>query len=93
LPFLFNHLALKRQQNLGNFGDDRQMGGSLPPQTRYDLAAQGLGCEGMLIQDLLDLPEALESVANCPSPFCLNVLIFGAAAPQYASFSEFSSDV
>ena len=71
---------------LQNYGAERAIGCLLGQGVRYDIAAEGLGCEGVLVDDPDTLPEILESCLDSPKPSCVNVLMPGAPAPQYTDF-------
>ena len=68
---------------LQQYGPSRTLGCELSAETRYDLAASGLGCEGVLITDLSALPSALANGLASSTPTCINVIMPGAPAPQY----------
>lgn len=68
------------QIQLRDYGPSRLIGCELD-DTRYDLAAAGLGCYGERISDPADLPDALQRAAQSGLPACINVPIEGLAAP------------
>ncbi len=72
---------------LQNYGEDRAIGCLLGQDIRYDISAEGLGCEGVLVEDLDRLPDVLNACLDSLKPSCINVLMPGAPAPAYAGFS------
>jgi acetolactate synthase-1/2/3 large subunit len=70
------------QIQLKDYGAGRLFGCELAP-TRYDLAAAGLGAHGEHVERAEDLPAALQRAHASARPACLNVMIEGAAAPQF----------
>jgi acetolactate synthase-1/2/3 large subunit len=46
----------------------------LTPETRYDLAVEALGCEGMLVREPGELRPALERAFESRKPALVNVL-------------------
>jgi len=71
------HLQVER------YGVERAIGCELSSDTRYDLAAIGLGCDGVLVKDLSQLHTALSDSLQSSRPTCINVLMPGAPAPSY----------
>jgi len=76
---------------LQNYGEERAFGCELSPGTRYDIAAEGFGCDGELITELCRLPSCLATGLDSTRPTCINVIIPGAPAPQYSEFDLSSS--
>ncbi len=66
-----------------DYGVDRTMGCELTVDTRYDLAAVGLAGDGVFVDDLSQLPGALNQGIDNSRPVCINVWMPGAAAPRY----------
>ena len=71
---------------LENYGTDRTIACELSPETRYDLAARGLGCDGVLARDVSRLQAAVRNGLGASRPTCINVIMPGVAAPKYRSF-------
>jgi acetolactate synthase-1/2/3 large subunit len=65
------------------YGVERAFGCELSSDARYDLAAIGLGCDGVLVKDLSQLHAALSDSLQSSRPTCINVLMPGAPAPMY----------
>jgi len=55
------------------YGEGRRVVTELSP-TRYDLAAQGLGCHAEHVVEASDLPAALERAFASGRPACVNVM-------------------
>ncbi len=72
-----HHLQVKQ------YGVERAFGCELSSDARYDLAAIGLGCDGVLVKDLSQLHTALSDGLQSSRPTCINVLMPGAPAPMY----------
>ena len=70
----------EHQIQLREYGPDRLIGCKLAA-TRYDLAAQGLGCHGEYVTDPGDLDAALGRAIGSGLPACVNVEIEGLPAP------------
>lgn len=70
----------EHQIQLRDYGADRLIACELN-KTRYDLAAQGLGCHGEHVTDSADLNNALERSIKSGLPACINVEIEGFPAP------------
>ncbi len=71
----------EHQIQLRNYGPDRLNACQLDA-TRYDLAAQGLGCHGEHVTDPGELDAALDRAVNSGLPACVNVEIEGLPAPS-----------
>jgi acetolactate synthase-1/2/3 large subunit len=71
----------EHQIQLRDYGPDRLANCGLSPDTRYDLAASGLGAHGEYVTRLADLDDALRHAAASGKPACINVAIDGKAAP------------
>jgi len=69
-----------------DYGDDRLIGCELSNKAQYDVAAQGLGCQGEMIDALTDLGSAITRALKSGQATCLNVIIPGAPAPVYSEF-------
>ncbi len=69
-----------------DYGEDRTHGCELGKNVRYDIAAQGLGCEGILVETINELEQALKTSQATSIPTCINVIIPGAPAPVYGEF-------
>jgi acetolactate synthase-1/2/3 large subunit len=69
------------QIQLRDYGEQRLYGCELNP-TRYDQAAQGLGCHGEHVMDPAALSEALKRAQASELPACINVEIEGLPAPS-----------
>ena len=69
-----------------DYGADRLIGCELSTKAQYDIAARGLGCEGVMIENLSDLGPAISMALSSDRPTCLNVIIPGAPAPVYSEF-------
>ena len=67
------------------YGIDRTIGCDLSNNVRYDLVAEALGCDGILVSDLDQLREALDHGLSSSATVCINVLIPGAPAPRYTA--------
>jgi len=65
-----------------DYGEQRLIGCELN-QTRYDLAAAGLGCQGEHVESPGQLAGALERAAASPQPVCVNVEMEGFGAPNF----------
>ena len=74
----------EHQIQLRKYGPDRLIGCQLDA-TRYDLAAQGLGCHGEYVTDPGDLDAALDRAVKSGFPACVNVEIEGRPAPSGSS--------
>ena len=70
----------EHQLQLRDYGPDRLIGCRLAA-TRYDLAAQALGCHGEYVTDPADLDAALDRAIESGLPACVNVEIEGLPAP------------
>ena len=70
----------EHQIQMRDYGPDRLIGCELD-NTRYDLAAEGLGCHGEHVTDPADLDAALERAVNSGLPACVNVEIEGQPSP------------
>ena len=66
-----------------DYSEQRLIGCELN-QTRYDLAAAGLGCVGEHVTSEDHLVVALERAVSSGQPACVNVEIEGFAAPNFA---------
>ena len=71
----------EHQIQLRDYGPDRLIGCQLN-ETRYDLAAEGLGCHGEYVTDPGDLDGALDRAIKSGLPACVNVVIEGLPAPS-----------
>ena len=71
------HLIQKR-----DYGEQRLIGCELN-QTRYDLAAAGLGCFGEHVTSQIQLAGALDRAVKSGLPSCVNVEIEGFGAPNF----------
>ena len=71
------HLIQKR-----DYGEQRLIGCELN-QTRYDLAAAGLGCFGEHVTSQIHLAGALDRAVKSGLPSCVNVEIEGFGAPNF----------
>jgi len=69
------------------YGVDRARDCELSEDVHYETVAQGLGCEGALISELSELPGILSDSLQSPTTTCINVLMPGAAAPQYTALN------
>jgi len=69
------------QIQLRDYGPDRLNGCQLN-DTRYDLAAAGLGCHGEHVTDPDQLAGAFQRAMESGLPACVNVRIEGLAAPS-----------
>ena len=69
------------QIQLRDYGEQRLYGCELNP-TRYDRAAQGLGCHGENIADPSALAAAFKRAQTSGLPACINVEIKGLPAPS-----------
>jgi acetolactate synthase-1/2/3 large subunit len=69
------------------YGVDRARDCELSEDVHYETVAQGLGCEGTLISELSELPGILSDSLQSPTTTCINVLMPGAAAPQYTALN------
>ncbi|MDD9904380.1 MAG: thiamine pyrophosphate-binding protein [Rhodospirillaceae bacterium] len=65
-----------------DYGEQRLIGCELN-QTRYDLAAAGLGCVGEYVTSEDQLTGALERAVSGGQPACVNVEIEGFGAPNF----------
>lgn len=65
------------------YGENRLVGCELN-NTRYDLAASGLGCHPEYVTRADELDNALRNAANSGLPACINVRIDGLPAPAGA---------
>lgn len=70
----------EHQLQLREYGPDRLIGCQLDA-TRYDLAAQGLGCHGEYVTAADDLDAALKRAVSSGLPACVCVEIEGLPAP------------
>lgn len=66
-----------------DYGEQRLIGCELN-QTRYDLAAAGLGCHGEHVVSEDQLAGALQRAAESAEPACVNVEIEGFGAPNFS---------
>ena len=66
-----------------DYGPERLLGCELGSTVRYDVAATGLGCDGILAQTLPQVDDALKAAARSGRPTCINAIIPGAPAPVY----------
>jgi acetolactate synthase-1/2/3 large subunit len=57
------------------FTPDQFVGIDLSPEVRYDLIAQGLGCFGEKVDDISQLPEALERASKSGKPALIHVSV------------------
>lgn len=70
----------EHQIQLRDYGPDRLIGCELD-STRYDLAAEGLGCHGEHVTDPAELDAALDRAVKSGLPACVNVEIEGQSSP------------
>jgi acetolactate synthase-1/2/3 large subunit len=63
-----------------DYGPNRTHGCELDP-TRYDLAVVGLGGHGELVENIADLPGAVERALASGKPACVNVMIESIPSP------------
>jgi acetolactate synthase I/II/III large subunit len=63
-----------------DYGPNRTVGCELLP-TRYDLVVAALGGHGELVQDVDELPGAIERALASGKPACINVMIESIPAP------------
>jgi acetolactate synthase I/II/III large subunit len=68
-----------------DYGHDRAFGCSLQENTRYDIAATGLGCKGENITDLTLVEKMIEKSMSGTGTTCINISLPGAPAPQYSN--------
>ena len=71
-----------------DYGSDRTIGCSLQQNTRYDIAASGLGCTGEHVIDLDILEERVKHSMHNTGTTCINVSLPGAPAPQYSALAK-----
>ncbi len=71
---------------LQNYGPGRTMGCTLNEDTRYDVAAQGLGCNGYSVSKPGELGGVLKQCLDSGEPGCINMTMPGAPAPQYSKY-------
>lgn len=69
------------------YGVDRARDCELSENVHYETVAQGLGCEGVLVSELNELPGVLSDSLQSPTTTCINVMMPGAAAPQYTALN------
>ena len=62
------------------------MGCTLNEDTRYDVAAQGLGCNGYSVSKPGELGGVLKQCLESDMPGCINMTMPGAPAPQYSKY-------
>ena len=77
---------------LRDYGPGRTIGCELSERTRYDIAARGLGCEGVLVEAIPQLDALLRHCFKSSGPCCINVLMPGAPAPQYTEYQTDSAE-
>jgi acetolactate synthase-1/2/3 large subunit len=63
-----------------DYGPNRTYGCELDP-TRYDLVVSALGGHGELVQNIADLPSAVERSMASGKPACINVMIESIPSP------------
>jgi acetolactate synthase I/II/III large subunit len=63
-----------------DYGPNRTHGCELDP-TRYDLAVAGLGGHGELVENVADVPAAIERALASGKPACVNVMIESIPSP------------
>ena len=68
------------QIQLREYGRQRMHGCTLLP-TRYDQVVQALGGHGEMVDNVADLPGAIERALASGKPACINVMIESIAAP------------
>jgi acetolactate synthase-1/2/3 large subunit len=72
---------------LQNYGPGRTTGCTLNDDTRYDVAAQGLGCHGYCVTETGELYGVLKQCLESDMPSCINMKMPGAPAPQYRKYA------
>ncbi len=73
------------------YGVDRTRDCELSQNVSYEAVAKGLGCEGVLISELDELPDAISDSLRSSTTTCINVIIPGAEAPQYTALDLLST--
>ena len=76
----------EHQLQINNYGPDRTVGCDLLP-SRYDKMIEALGGHGEFVQEVDELPPAIERCLASGLPSCINATIDGAAAPTFRSNS------
>jgi acetolactate synthase-1/2/3 large subunit len=72
---------------LTRYGVDRARDCELSEDVHYETVAQGLGCEGVLVSVPNELHGVLCHSLQSPTTTCINVMMPGAAAPQYTALN------
>ena len=62
------------------FGDNRLVVTQLA-EARYEVVAEGFGCDGEMIEDLADVGPAIERAVASGRPACLNIIVDLSAVP------------
>ena len=71
----------EHQIQLRSYGQDRAWGCDLLP-TEYDKVAAAFGGHGVSVNQMSELPAALEAAISASKPACLNVRLHGLPAPK-----------